>query len=59
MKNQTPRIVMSASVVERDMATKNVPRPDAESNDEGEHPMGVLPWQAVVRLAHQRALGEE
>lgn len=50
---------MSASVVEGDMATKNVPRPDAESNDEGEHPMGVLPWQAVVRLAHQRALGEE
>ncbi|WP_318569241.1 hypothetical protein [Salinigranum marinum] len=41
------------------MATKNVPRPESESNDEAEHPTGVLPWQAVVRLAHQRALGEE
>ena len=40
------------------MATKNVPRPESEPNDEREPPVGALPWQVVIRLAHQRALDE-
>jgi hypothetical protein len=41
------------------MATKNVPRPESDSSDEREHLVGALPWQVVVRLAHQRALDEK
>lgn len=41
------------------MATRHVPRPESEPTDERAYPVGALPWQVVIRLAHQRALGEE